>query len=375
LAAAAAVGLHSPEQSWESLLYWVGWPDQPWVQWIWIVAVAVILWVLWDWPFQSLLELADDPAEGQDPAEASDDSTKSEGGDLRSFWRVLVAILTGLIPVLTLLGPRDDESHPLRPFVITLVLVVVALAAIQFYGQNRENLEKLESRNRINQQGDRINQQGDRINQQSALIAALVNEIRKDRTREEEKGRALDHYPDDSGVAKTESKLAEPAGSVIAGSSQFGSELAVSPKRDERTIAILKNDQRPNYDQNDEHLLDYFRDDYHKWFDNYITQIPNPTSIVIGGFLATRWPLFTGLIGVGYIFGVNWTKSHESLSIPEEDVCSLIDSWMLRLNEDLSSMRDDEIYPCLVHAINSSIRYGLQKSINDLNDGPQSLSD
>jgi hypothetical protein len=168
---------------------------------------------------------------------STDDSTKSEGADWRSFWRVFVAILTGLIPVLTLLGPRDDESHPLRPVVITLVLVVVALAALQFYGQNRENLEKLESR---------------------TLIAALFHEIRKDGTREEEEERAFDNYRDDSGVAKTESKLAQPERSVVAGSSQFGSELAVSPKRDERTIAILKNDQRPNYDQDDEHFLEYY---------------------------------------------------------------------------------------------------------------------
>jgi len=353
LAAAAAVRLHSAEQSWESLLYLVGWPDQPWLQWIGILAVAVILWVLWDWPVQSLLELADDPAGGQDPAEASDDSTKSEGADWRSFWRVFVAILTGLIPVLTLLGPRDDESHPMRPVVITLVLVVVALAALQFYGQNRENLEKLESR---------------------TLIAALFHEIRKDGTREEEEGRALDHYRDDSEVTTSETKLAQPERSVVAGSSQFGSELAAPPKRDERTIAILKNDQRPNYDQDDEHFLEYFRDDYSEWFNKFTSELPDFNLYWIGE-LATRWPLFTGLIGVGYIFGVDWTRSQESLSIPEEDVCSLIDSWMQRLNEDLYSMRDDNIYPCLVHAINSSIRYGLQKSINDLIDGPQSLAD
>jgi hypothetical protein len=210
--------------------------------------------------------------------------------------------------------------------------------------------------------------------QQTTLIAALVDESRKNSAKGEEEERAGDYQPDYSRVTTSEAELAQPEGGVVSGSSQFGSELAASPKRDERTIAIFKNDQRPNYDQDDEHFLEYFRDDYHEWLNKFVTEIPDLTSYIIGS-LATRWPLLTGLIGVGYMFGVNWTRSQESLSIPEEDVCSLIDLWMQRLNEDLASMRDDEIYPCLVHAINSSIRYGLQKSINDLIDGPQPLSD
>jgi hypothetical protein len=289
---------------------------------------------------------------------------------LGDLWPIPAAILPAFIPF-----ARDwDKLAQTGTKRYSVGWLLLAIAVIQIYGQQRSQRYRKAADDAIDRIGAGVESIGARDEQQSALIAALFHEIRKDGTREEEEERAFDNYRDDSEVTTSESKLAQPERSVVAGSSQFGSELAVSPKRDERTIAILKNDQRPNYDQDDEHFLEYFRDDYSEWLNKFTSELPDFNLYWIGE-LATRWPLFTGLIGVGYIFGVDWTRSQESLSIPEENVCSLIDSWMQRLNEDLYSMRDDNIYPCLVHAINSSIRYGLQKSINDLIDGPQSLAD
>ena len=70
-----------------------------------------------------------------------------------------VAVLTGLIPIITLLGPKHG-SQPTYPVVVTLVLVVVALAALQLYGQNRENLERIESKNNFDEQETRIDRIG-----------------------------------------------------------------------------------------------------------------------------------------------------------------------------------------------------------------------
>lgn len=287
------------------------------------------------------------------------------------FWPVPAAIL----PVAIALTKGFDPEGPFGskgPIVISGLLV--AAVFLQVYGQSRNNYYRNQQATRIDSIGAGVESIGARIEQQSSLIAALVDENRKNAAKEEEAERVHDYPPDYSRVTTSEAELAQLEGSVVAGSSLFGSGLAVSPKRDERTIAILKNDQRPYYDQNDEHFLDYFRDDYGDWFNKFVSEIPDLTSYMIGS-LATRWPLLTGMIGVGYMFGVDWTRHQESLFIPEEDVCILIDSWMQRLNEDLSSIHDEKTYPCLVHAINSAIRHGLQKSINDLIDGAHSLSD
>ena len=79
-----------------------------------------------------------------------------------------VAVLTGLIPVITLLGPKHG-SQPTYPVVVTLVLMVVALAALQLYGQNRENLERIESKNNFDEQETRIDRIG--VGVESVLAA------------------------------------------------------------------------------------------------------------------------------------------------------------------------------------------------------------
>jgi hypothetical protein len=356
---------------------------------IWTAALAVILVVLGDWPLRNLRELSDDLVESQEPSETSDVSTKSEGVDWRSYlWRVSVAVLTGLIPVITLLGPKHG-SQPTHPVVVTLVLVVVALAALQLYGQNSENLERIESKSNFNEQSARI----------EAILAAIGGGAEGD--IEDERGnqgiskeqKATEGRDEDLGDPATSGASAgtQPISSELEAAEQasqrtiyedikrrIAQNLPVSSQlreaffEDPRTIFLLEEDCREKYDEGDQGFLEYLRDDYEEWKSKFLQAFPFTEHELVFS-LFNRWPLFTGLIGTSYNFGVDWTRKHASLIVPEEDILRWIDSWILRL--DLNSLRDEEIYPYLKNAIESSIRYGLQKSIDDLVNKPERLPD
>ncbi len=352
--------------------------------------------VVWDWPVRNLREFADDLVGSQEPSETSDVSTESEGVDWRSYlWRVSVAVLTGLIPVITLLGPKHG-SQPTHPVVVTLVLVVMALAALQLYGQNSENLERIKSKISFNEQSARISSIG-------AGVESVLAAIGGGATGDIEDKRGNQGIPKDQVSTEGRDKeVGDPATSgASAGTQPISRELEAAAQASQRTIyedikrqiaqdlpissqpreaflqdprnlSLLEDDHREKYDEDDEYFLEYLRDDYEDWMRKFL-QTFSITEPYLEGSLRTRWPLFTGLIGTSYNFGVDWTKDHKSLIIPEEDILKLIDSWNRSLS--LDKLRDDKMYPYLKDAIESSIRYGVQKSIAVLFDRDQRLPD
>jgi hypothetical protein len=231
-------------------------------------------------------------------------------------------------------------------------MLLVTLAALQLYGLQRNNRDRLTTEYRFTDL--------------TARFADLFDEIGKGRKEAEEASQeARDSFDALFGLFRGSSEKQSALGD---------SEPGVSPSRDQQAIDLLKNDSRLRYDQDDDHFLEILRDEYSSWEAGFLTDNPSIPPVLLGSLLA-RWPLFTGLIGVSYNFGVDWTQDHKSFSIPEEDIRKWIDDWMQRLDDGLTALLDDDIYPYLVNAIESSIRYGVKKSISDLVAVPQMLPD
>jgi hypothetical protein len=266
------------------------------------------------------------------------------------IWPLPSALLPAFIPI-----ARDwDQKAPSGPEGYRLGMLLVTLAALQLYGLQRNNRDRLTTE--------------DRFTNLTARFADLFDEITKGRKEAEASSQeARDDFDALVGLFRGFSEKQSALGD---------SEPGVSPSREQQAIDLLKNDSRLRYDQDDEHFLEILRDEYISWWAGFLADNPSIQPVLLG-MLVTRWPLFTGLIGVSYNFGVDWTQDKKTFPIPEEDIRKWLDYWMkhLDLDDGLTALLDDEIYPYLVNAIESSIRYGLQKSISDLVAGPQLLPD
>ncbi len=93
------------------------------------------------------------------------------------WWPVLAAITPALIPI-----ARDFEKNA-SPSLggLTVAPLLVAIAVIQFYGQDRNNRDRIKTE-------DRIAEQQNLLTEQRALLIASINEAREG--REEAEGRA-----------------------------------------------------------------------------------------------------------------------------------------------------------------------------------------
>lgn len=87
-----------------------------------------------------------------------------------SWWPVPAAILPACIP----LARSLEGKAPGFVQASTVTVLLLAVAVLQLYGQERNKRDRIETENRINEQTDRINEQ-------TALLASLLDESRKGR--------------------------------------------------------------------------------------------------------------------------------------------------------------------------------------------------
>jgi hypothetical protein len=153
LAGLRAAELEKAVRFWETatgwlwdLARWFSWPEQLWLRCIWVIALFIDLAALAAIclpGFREWLITSPELPSAVDGEGAENGVTKQkEAPDLRTFWQAGVTFLTGLIPVVTLFGPRDTENAPLLATGSTLVLVVMAVTVVQLYGQQRNITER-----------------------------------------------------------------------------------------------------------------------------------------------------------------------------------------------------------------------------------------
>jgi hypothetical protein len=294
------------------------------------------------------------------------------------FWIVPAALLPASI---TFARDWDQQAPaPLKGCIVPILLLAVAV--LQLYGQERNERYRKTADDAVKQQGIVLRGLADTVEVGVESVLAAIqggagNDIEVEASkqtegRDEELGDPAPSSKLEATAKASKQTIYEDTKRRIQQNIPISSQLKEAFLEDTKTASLLKVDYREKYDEDDENFLEYLRDDYENWIHKFL-QAFSITEPHLEGSLKTRWPLFTGLIGTSYNFGVDWTREHESLIIPEENINKLVDSWILKLN--LNSRRDDEMYPYLKNAIESSIRFGVQKSISDLLAGPQRLPD
>lgn len=275
------------------------------------------------------------------------------------IWPLPAALLPAFIPI-----ARDwDQKAPTGPEGYRVGLILATIAVIQLYGLQRNNRDRIATE--------------DRFANLAARFADLFDEIREGRKEAEEERKPLfDAIREGREEARDSFDALFKVLSAFREEALLGNSEPASLGKDQRAIDILNNDGRSKYDPDDEYFLEMLRDKYSNWAEEFSARNPKISSALLGSLFA-RSNLFTGLIGVSYNFGVDWTRRKQMLFVPEEQISEWIDVWMQRLDEDnsLSVLRSDEIYAYLLDAIESSIRYGIQISISDLIDVPRQLPD
>jgi hypothetical protein len=150
-------------ESWAQLLCFVGWPEPWWIQLLWLVALLVVLLAI-PAPYGPYREWLFGLT-----AEADELQKAPTGPGLRSYWRVPAGLLPSMIPLVVSNWPQDSSPRSWAP---TIVLLLVATAALNTYGQARDNGE------RIKTAAERA-KQTDLIAEQTNLIINLLSEIEK----------------------------------------------------------------------------------------------------------------------------------------------------------------------------------------------------
>lgn len=90
------------------------------------------------------------------------------------WWPVLAAITPALIPIARSL----EENAPSWVRGLTLALLLVTIAVLQTYGQDRNNRDRIKTENRIAEQKDLLTEQ-------TNLLIAAINEAREGREEAE----------------------------------------------------------------------------------------------------------------------------------------------------------------------------------------------